>query len=176
MFTSTILLVPGLGNSGPQHWQTYWAKRYQFPRVNQQDWDSPDCRDWMAMLDKTVAAYNPAEVILVGHSLACATITKWVEQYSRTVKAAMLVAPADTEAPGFPTVATGFSPMAIQKLPFPSLVVASSNDAYVSLERARYFADCWGSSFVNIGAAGHINAATDLKDWPAGLQLLRRLD
>jgi len=176
MFESTIILVPGLGNSGEQHWQTYWEKTYYFRRVNQQDWETPDFQDWMETLDKTVTAYNTADIILVGHSLACATIVGWAENYSRNIKAALLVAPADTEAPDFPPVTTGFTPMPVQKLAFPSVVVASSNDEYVTLARAQYFAECWGSKFVNIGALGHINAASDLRDWPIGLQLLRQLD
>ncbi len=63
--------------------------------------------------------------------------------------------------------------MPLLRLPFPSTVVASSNDPYVSLERARYFAQCWGSQFVDLGAAGHINTASGLGDWPAGVALLR---
>ena len=176
MFKSTIILVPGLGNSGDQHWQTYWEKLYQFRRVNQQDWETPNYKDWIQTLDKTVMEYNPVDVLLVGHSLACATIVGWAEKYKRPIKAALLVAPADTEAPDFPTVTTGFAPMPLQKLPFPSLVVASTNDAYVTLERAQYFASCWGSQFVNIGKLGHINSESDLKEWPAGIELLRQLD
>ena len=176
MFTSTIILVPGLGNSGEQHWQTYWEKKYHFRRVNQQDWETPDLRDWMETLDQTVMEYNLADIILVGHSLACATITSWAEKYHRIIKAALLVAPADTEALDFPPVATGFAPMSRQKLAFPSVVVGSTNDEYVTLTRARYFAECWGSKLVNIGTAGHINAAVDLKEWPVGLQLLQQLD
>ncbi len=66
--------------------------------------------------------------------------------------------------------------MPLQKLSFPSIVVASTNDEYVSLARSRYFAQCWGSQFVNLGAMGHINSATNLKHWPQGLQLLLKLD
>ena len=38
---TTILLVPGLGNSGPQHWQTLWAQRHHYPRVQQANWHQP---------------------------------------------------------------------------------------------------------------------------------------
>lgn len=176
MDKSTIILVPGLGNSDEKHWQTYWEKKYGFGRVNQQDWERPIYQDWVETLDKTVTQYNPAEVILVGHSLACATIVGWAGKYKRSIKAAMLVAPADTEAPDFPPEVTGFAPMPLQELSFPSVVVASTNDEYVTLDRARYFADCWESQFVNIGAAGHINSDSDLKDWPIGMLLMRQLE
>ena len=176
MYKSTIILVPGLGNSDEKHWQTHWEKKYHFERVNQHDWDTPNYSDWTETLHKTVTKYNPANVLLVGHSLACATIAGWAGKYKTIIKAALLVAPADTEASDFPPVTTGFRPMPLQKLAFPSVVVASTNDEYVTLARAQYFAECWGSRFVNIGAAGHINSESDLKEWPAGLALLRQLD
>jgi hypothetical protein len=176
MFKSTILLVPGLGNSDEQHWQSYWEQSYHFTRVNLLEWQTPTCEDWMQALDKAVVPYTPSDVLLVCHSLACATMAAWAEKYGRTIKAALLVAPADTEQTDFPAKAIGFSPMPLQKLAFPSIVVASTNDEYVSLARARYFAQCWGSQFVNVGALGHINSATHLKDWPQGLQLLLALD
>jgi len=58
-------------------------------------------------------------------------------------------------------------------LPFPSLVVASSEDPYIALERAEYFARCWGSELVNIGPAGHINAASGYGKWAEGVELLK---
>ncbi|HEY2896818.1 MAG TPA: alpha/beta hydrolase, partial [Gemmatimonadaceae bacterium] len=85
------------------------------------------------------------------------------------------VAPSDTEAPSYPKGPTGWTPMPTNRLPFPSTVVASANDEYVTLERARSFANSWGSTFVGIGDAGHINSASSLGDWPRGRELLSEL-
>lgn len=79
MAKSTIILVPGLGNSDEKHWQSYWEKKYHFGRVNQRNWETPHYQDWVETLNKTITRYGPAEVILVGHSLACATIVGWAE-------------------------------------------------------------------------------------------------
>jgi predicted alpha/beta hydrolase family esterase len=65
--------------------------------------------------------------------------------------------------------------MPLAPLPFASTVVASTDDPYVSMERAALFARSWASRFVVIGAAGHINTASGLGDWPAGLELLHEL-
>ncbi len=176
MFKSTVLLVPGLGNSNEDHWQSYWQKRYHFQRVNQHDWETPKCEDWITTLDSTISHLNTEDIILVGHSLACATISRWAHLYERTIKAALLVAPADTEATCFPPEATGFAPMSLYKLPFASIVVASTNDPYVSLDRAKHFANSWGSQFINIGHEGHINSESYLKHWAFGIILLRQLD
>jgi predicted alpha/beta hydrolase family esterase len=69
--------------------------------------------------------------------------------------------------------------MPLVPLPFPSIVVASSDDQYVSPERAVEFARVWGSELRVIGAAGHINGASGYGPWPEGeamlLELMARL-
>ncbi len=65
--------------------------------------------------------------------------------------------------------------MPLKPIPFPTIVVASTDDEFVSLARARHFASTWESRFVSIGDAGHINAASRLGDWPTGQILLAEL-
>ncbi len=64
--------------------------------------------------------------------------------------------------------------MPLIPLPFPSIVVASTDDPCVSLDRAELFARSWGSRLVNLGKAGHINSASRLGSWPEGLEPTRR--
>jgi len=113
--------------------------------------------------------------LLIGHSLACCTIVKWAQQYQHTIKAALLVAPSDTEAASYPPDTTGFTPMPVFTLPFKSMVIASSNDAYVTLQRATHFATSWGSKLINAGPLGHINAASGIGHWPQGYSFLQQL-
>jgi predicted alpha/beta hydrolase family esterase len=176
VFKSTIFIIPGLGNSGPEHWQSLWEKRFGFTRVEQADWETPVCSDWVANLQSYLEAHNPADVILVGHSLACSTIAYWAKEYNVAIKGALLVAPSDTEADSYPTGTSGFAPVPLLKLPFKSIVVASTSDFYVSYNRVELFADSWGSKLINIGTAGHINAASNLGEWEQGLAFLRELD
>jgi predicted alpha/beta hydrolase family esterase len=65
--------------------------------------------------------------------------------------------------------------MPLTRLPFKTIVVASTNDEYVTPERARYFAERWGARIEFIGPAGHINSASGLGSWPAGFALLLEL-
>jgi predicted alpha/beta hydrolase family esterase len=176
-FKSRILIHPGLGNSGEQHWQTLWEKRYpQFTRIEQKEWDAPVCKDWISTIDEAVMQSEPRSVILVGHSLACCAIGYWSQEFQRKIKGALLVAPSDTEADSYPPGTTGFKPMPMSKLPFPSITVMSTNDQYVQIDRAKTFAQAWGSELINIGNAGHINAESKLGFWEFGLELLDRLD
>ncbi|MDR3023497.1 alpha/beta hydrolase [Chryseobacterium sp.] len=176
-FRSKILILPGLWNSGEKHWQTMWERSNpEFTRVIQQDWENPECRDWVEALDKKVVESGIENVILVGHSLACPTIAFWAHKYNRKIKGALLVAPVDTEADTFPSEPKGFSPIPMNKLPFRSIIVASSNDPYATLERSKLFAKNWGSEFINIGEAGHISSASGLGSWNYGLEILKKLD
>jgi predicted alpha/beta hydrolase family esterase len=175
-FQSTIILIPGLGNSGQQHWQSLWEKRFDFARVEQKDWQTPVCSDWIEAINKEVKKYDPAKVILVAHSLACITVAYWAQKFNIPVKSTLLVAPSDTEAGTYPTGTTGFKPVPLIKLPFKSVLVTSSDDYYVKTERAQLFAGSWGSEFINIGNAGHINVASGFGEWDHGLELLKQLD
>lgn len=169
-------IVPGLGNSGPDHWQSYFEQSGPgFIRINQQEWDAPDCQEWVSEIEKTVSSYKPESVVLIGHSLGCCTIAHWAEKYNKQIKGALLVAPSDLEAPQYTFPTKGFSPIPKQKLNFPSIVIASTNDPWVTLDRAQYFAENWGSRFVSIGEAGHINVASGFGPWPEGLEILSRL-
>ena len=170
-----VLILPGLHNSGPDHWQSRWeSTNPEFRRVMQDDWQRPGCADWIARLDAAVLATPDA--VLVAHSSSCALVAHWAgRRGSGSVHGALLVAPSDPEAASYPAGPTGFAPMPLDRLPFPTVVVASTDDQYVSEDRARTFAAAWGSRLVIAGDAGHINSQSGLGDWPAGFALLQEL-
>lgn len=169
-----VLTVPGYTGSGPQHWQTLWeAADPSFVRVQQPDWDRPDRDLWIANLGAAVSASTRA-CVLVAHSLGCITVVHWaVETGGRGVLAAMLVAPADADRPQEP-YHTGFAPIPLERLPFPSLVVASRNDPVITFDRAEYLATRWGSDLHDAGTAGHLATKDGYGAWPEGLRLLDR--
>ena len=174
---TNYFIVPGLGNSGEEHWQSFFESSGEnFKRIQQQEWDAPVCADWIETIDKALAGQDLSSVVLIGHSLGCLTIAHWAKQYGRKIKAALLVAPSDFEAPQYTFPATGFAPIPKEKINFRTIVVASSNDQWVSLERAKFFADNWGSEFINIGEAGHINTLSGHYQWHEGLAILKTLD
>jgi predicted alpha/beta hydrolase family esterase len=165
-----VLVVPGLGGSGPEHWQTAWERRFPgHVRVAQQDWDHPDLDTWLAALERAVAAAGEP-VAIAAHSLGCALVAHAARRMPTIpIVAALLVAPADVDSPAHtPPETRCFAPMPLARLPFPATVIASRNDPYVTPERARAFAAAWGARFVDAGALGHINAASALGDWPDG--------
>jgi len=179
--STVYLTVPGVTNSSPQHWQSLWEKEFpeKFSRIEQEEWDTPVCSDWTDYIELEVQMRKPENVVLVAHSLGCTAVAHWAGQYAATakgIKGAFLVAPSDCEAPTYNFDTKGFAPIPLIKLPFKSLVVASANDEYVSLGRAKQFAEAWGSEFVDVGEKGHINAGAGFGEWNEGLELLKRLD
>jgi predicted alpha/beta hydrolase family esterase len=173
---TNYFIVPGLGNSGEEHWQTFFEKSgNNFHRILQKEWDAPDCIDWVSTIDQVISACDPETVILIGHSLGCSTIAHWANLYHKKIKGALLVAPSDIELPRYTFPAKGFTPIPTSKINFRTIVVASTDDEWVSIERAELFATNWGSDFINIGKAGHINAASGYGQWQQGLEILKTL-
>jgi predicted alpha/beta hydrolase family esterase len=172
---AAVLILPGLYDSGPEHWQTRWELAHPgFRRVVQEDWERPRCADWVARLEE--AALRTPDAVLVAHSSACALVAHWVASGPKgRARAALLVGPSDPEAESYPRGPVGFAPMPLIRLPFQSVVVASTDDPFVTVERATTFATAWGSRLTLVGRAGHINSASGLGDWLAGYALLEEL-
>jgi predicted alpha/beta hydrolase family esterase len=174
-----ILLLPGLYNSGPGHWQTLWESELpDVSRVQQKNWSQPNCQDWLASLDLHLLSIDEP-VIVAAHSLGCALLAHWVQSSllasadKDKIRGALLVAPADVARIEFP--APDFSPMPLNRLPFKSTVVASGNDPWCELALSQLWAQAWGAQFHCIGAKGHINSESGLGDWTQGQEWLAEL-
>lgn len=176
MKPGNVLTLPGWENSGPRHWQSLWEERHGYRRVEQHDWMKPLRGDWVARLEDVVLTCDEPAV-LVAHSLGCILTAAWAahSQNTHRVKAALLVAPGDVEKPEIREQIPSWSPIELQALPFPAVLLASSNDPYCELERARLFAYAWNAQFMDYGACGHINADSGLASWPEGHVLLQDL-
>lgn len=173
---TNYLIVPGLGGSGPGHWQTYFESTGDnFRRIIQKDWDAPDINEWVETIDTAISQYDPDTVVLVGHSLGCPTIAIWASHTNKKIKGALLVAPPDIEAFREKSQITLFKSLPTDKINFPTIVVASTNDHWSGIQKAEFYALQWGSEFINIGEAGHINDLSGYGKWEEGLKILHRL-
>lgn len=166
---STTLIVPGLHSSGPNHWQTWFEE--QIPgtvRVIQGDWSKADLPEWARRTRRQIVR-NPGRIFVVAHSFGVLASVQAASDFGERIAGALLVAPADPDKFG---IADHLPQTA---LPFPSVVVASSNDPWMSLWKAAHWADLWGADFVNLGEAGHINTEAGFGAWPEGLAIFERL-
>jgi predicted alpha/beta hydrolase family esterase len=134
--------------------------------VVQRDWDRPKLAEWLDTLHRHIASCA-SPPILVAH---------WVEMFGQGASAALLVCPSDVDSAAHtPPEVRGFSPMPLMGFPCRSIVVASTNDPRVDLPRAEFFAASWGSRFVTVKDAGHMNEQSGIGDWAAGRRLLLEL-
>lgn len=181
---NTVLIVPGLHDSGPVHWQTWLqAQLPEARRVSGIDWHSPIVSSWATAVRANIDR-SPGAIWLVAHSFGCLAAAFAAADRRDRVAGALLVAPADPARVDLAGIRTGETTKLIEGveallpdafLPMASLVVASSNDPFLSLDKAKYWAQRWGSGLVCLNDAGHINAEAGYGPWPEGLALLRRL-
>ena len=177
-----ILIIPGLNNSGPDHWQSRWEQeRDNCERVDLGMWSKPHRNTWVNKLNLAIhKADRP--VILVAHSLGCYAVAWWaqLELYEQAapvhnVIGALLVAPPEVDNLPKISLLSSFAPTPEIALPFDTIVVASHDDHYIPYERARRLAATWGGQFADAGRAGHINADSGLGSWEFGRFLLDQL-
>lgn len=180
----TTLIVPGFLGSGTAHWQTWLEGCLPGARrVRGIDWQSAVLARWAGEVRREIDE-SACAVWIVAHSFGClASLVATVDRPEK-VAGLLLVAPADPER---------FSPLGLldeggregaesvaaclpqASLGIPSILVASSNDPWLSLKEAEGWAERWGSRFINLGPVGHINADSGFGPWSRGLDLLRAL-
>ncbi|MEY4561973.1 MAG: hypothetical protein RLZZ618_1250 [Pseudomonadota bacterium] len=147
-----VLIIPGLHNSGPAHWQTWLEAHFKRSvRVEQSDWNTTDLAAWVLSIEDSLAAHPGSRWVAVAHSFGCLALARYLSQGGQGVHSALLVAPADPDkfdvAPLLPQ-----GPLAV-----PSVVVGSESDPWMQVDQARAWARTWQSQFINLGDAGHIN-------------------
>lgn len=170
-----FLVLPGIGNSDENHWQTLWElEDSNFQRIQQEDWNNPLCEDWINQLEVAVKKLG-GRTILVAHSLSCLLIAHWAATTKLPITGALLVAPPNPRSPAFPQEALSFDLVPQEKLQFKTIVVASDNDPYADIEFSRHCATSWGSELVCMPNAGHINSSSGFGEWPQGKLLLKSL-
>jgi predicted alpha/beta hydrolase family esterase len=165
----TTLIVPGFKSSGPTHWQTWLEHRLAGSvRVNQRDWNDPHLPDWSSRVRREIAR-STGPIFIAAHSFGALAAVQAASDHADRIAGALLVAPADPKHFGV----AEFLPA--KSLGFPAIVVASTNDPWISFDNAALWANRWDADLINVGEAGHINAESGFGPWPTALTLLERL-
>ncbi|MFM0397603.1 RBBP9/YdeN family alpha/beta hydrolase [Paraburkholderia phytofirmans] len=178
----TILIVPGLRDHVDDHWQTLLARKLRNSRVVPPlEHDKLSCAARVAALDEVLAGID-GPVVLVSHSAGVMITVHWAQQHRREIKGALLAAPPDFESPlppGYPTIDAlrrhGWLPAPRTRLPFPSILAASTNDPLARIEVVTRLATDWGSRLVDVGAVGHLNPASGYGEWPRAVEFIDEL-
>ncbi|MFT4099631.1 MAG: alpha/beta hydrolase [Burkholderiaceae bacterium] len=170
-----LLIIPGLGDSGPEHWQTWLQQRaWRAWRVEQPDWHDANLSRWSAAIGRSLrqrrhwrcAAQEP--VIAVAHSFGCLALARHLLD-GEGIDAAMLVAPAAPRAVGVD------DRLVTHALSCPAVVIGSANDQWASIDDTLRLANAWGAGLINLGQVGHLNVASGHGPWPLALRLTQIL-
>ncbi len=167
-----LLIIPGLGGSGPDHWQTRWAAKLpNAHRIEQEDWDHPVAAAWE---ERIVVAVEACErpVVAIAHSLGVVALVHAAPRIAATGKVAgafMVAPPSETTLIGIEEIDPAFRPFPTDPLPFRSLLVGSHDDPYCGIEETATLSAVWGSVFIDAGQAGHVNPESGHVPWPEGL-------
>jgi uncharacterized protein len=179
---ATVLIVPGLRDHVPQHWQTLLTSR--LPRVRTVEpmgREDLDCARRVAAIEQEANAIK-GPLLLVAHSGGAIMVVHWAKQTRRAVQGALLATPPDFERAmpaGYPAIdelrAGGWFPVPRDRLPFSTIVAASRNDPLGRFERVAELARDWGSKLVDLGKVGHLNPASGYGDWAGADSLIAEL-
>jgi predicted alpha/beta hydrolase family esterase len=161
-----LLIVPGLRNSGPAHWQSWLQAQFaDAVRVEQSDWNEPQLDRWAQTVGSTLDQHGSGRWIAVCHSFGClALVRHLLLQPDSPVSAALLVAPAEPDKFGLA------ERLPCQPLARPLTLVASETDPWMSAASAWRWAQRWGASHLNLGQAGHINTEAGFGPLPLARQ------
>lgn len=185
---TAYVLVPGYGNSLDGHWQELWLGQLSNShwaelggtRAEETapealgSWERPDRALWVARLQRLVNSLDEP-VVLISHSLGGLTIAHWAAEHPSAcskILGAFMVAVPDPQRPDFPSAISGYNHPHLAPLPFPCLMVTSSDDPYAASARSEEFASAWGAQTWDIGMAGHINVSRGFGPWPEGLKAM----
>jgi uncharacterized protein len=169
---TSILVVAGHMGPGPDHWQRRLVSKLSTAQlVEQEDWVHGSLPVAVETLAAAVAAAEKP-VVFVAHSVGCILVAHAVQAMAapEKVRGAYLVVPPNEAAlRAFSGIDPQFANVPQGPLPFPSLLVATSNDPYSTLEDSASLALAWGSQLVEAGEAGHIDHTSGHGPWPEGM-------
>ncbi|MCC8401830.1 alpha/beta hydrolase [Paraburkholderia sp. MMS20-SJTN17] len=157
-----LVTVPGLHGSEGAHWQTWLERQFaRSLRVEQANWDAPDLTLWAKSL-RDLLARERGPFVLAAHSFGCLATAHALQQgtLAGDVVGVLFVAPASPRKFAFA------GPFDARRLGVPSILIGSETDPWMTLGEARDLAQRFGSAFVNLGDAGHINTAAGFGPWP----------
>lgn len=168
------VIVPGVGGSEHDHWQSWLQRQLKScSRVQQQDWNKPVLHEWIEQFFKTVQSIQEP-IQIVAHSFGCLTTVAALAQHpelNQNIKNLVLVAPANPARFGDAGFARESQNDYQQyfhqlKLQVPTQMIISENDPWLNFQDALQLAKAWKIRPKNLGQVGHINVAAGFGPFP----------
>ena len=142
--------------------------------------DAPKIKDWVGKLNKIVKINE--ELILIGHSIGCQTVLRFLEclKEKQKIKAAILVAPwltLQNLEEGEDEIAKEWveTPLNFEKIKKHCenfVLIYSSTDPYPGVEDMPILRESLNALSVNVGDKGHINGEAGVFKLPEILKII----
>lgn len=170
-----VLNIPGWKNSREGHWQTIWeaSDPSVFSRIQQDNWQHPTKEHWVPIIAQAIQQAGQ-DVLVTAHSIGVTAFIHAVHEYELQVKGALLVTPSDPQHPDCPEELKNFQVIPNKKLPFHTILVASTNDTAIDFPKAVELAVDWQCTLQVLENAGHLTPKDGFGAWPEGKRLLKQ--
>ena len=159
-----LIFIPETGAVSPDHWIARWSAKLSTAKL-------VPVLDPLATAAALIAAVNEASrpTLLIGYSTGAIVAALAAQSLQGSnCRGAFLVGPPDDET--LKTLDGGVWPQAPrERLPWPSVLVASRTDPWSSHRQSLALASDWGADFVDAGESGRIDAESGHGPWPDGL-------
>ncbi len=141
--------------------------------------NAPQLDEWLPHLQQVVGTPDE-DTYLIGHSLGCATILRYLEslKQGQHIGGAVLVAGFAehihlTELNSF--TAESWDDEAIKRATNDLILINSDNDEHVPLEMGERMSDRFGAELVVVHKAGHITERSGYKEAPFIVEQLKKI-
>jgi predicted alpha/beta hydrolase family esterase len=158
---TTFLILHGWQGSGPEHWQSWLARRLEpvrYPTLPEPD--EPRLDRWLAALDEQLTE----DAVVLCHSLACILWFHHAARRPEPVAKALLVAPPvvvhDEFASFFPVP---FDAAGVEAAAHETLLVCAADDPYAPGGADLAYP---GLPTRRLDAGGHLNTDAGFGPWP----------
>lgn len=182
------IIVHGFKGNPDANWKP-WLKleleasgfRVEIPKMP--NTDHPQASAWIAKLASTIGEMGSDEIYLIGHSLGCMTILKYLEtlQDNQNIKACMFVAGFTKKFKGYKRghesfFEGGLNLQSIKAHVDTIIAIQSEDDSNVGFEELKAFGDGLDARTIAVTGMGHFGSADGVFEVPIVRDLILELE
>lgn len=179
-----VFIIHGWGGSPSANWFPWMKEELEKRNIEIEvlampNADSPQLKDWLAFVNKKINQPSE-EVFLIGHSLGCITILKYLESLRENEKiGGIILAAGFSRSINIPELENFFVEALdyekVKKSVNKVILINSDNDRYVPLEEGRIMEEKLNGKLIILHNAYHINEGNGFFTFPTGLEELLKM-
>lgn len=179
-----VFIIHGWGGSPEANWFPWLKSELEKVSIETEvlampNTDNPQMSEWIDFMQQSIGLPNE-EIFLVGHSLGCIAILRYLESLDKEERIGGIVLVAGfSRSINIPELENFFeSPLdygKVKKSVRQIVAINSDNDYYVSLEEGRIMEEKLGAKLIVLPNAFHLNEGNGFFELPTGLEELLKM-